>query len=246
MRTKIVPISNIARLTDAANALVHRSNGMPGMGLVEGQTGFGKTTAVTWLAIRLNGVFVRARATTTPSSLLESICNELGIGKRQGNANAVEDIVQRLAETRRPLFIDEADYLVTKRMLIETLRDIHDLAEVPVVLIGMHKFRTKLSGLKQLTGRIAQWVEFEPSTLADAQLLANELAEVKVHADLVRKLHEAASGEVRRMVVGLGRIEQFARARGLDAIGAAEWPTNADFFIGSAPQPKKAALASVG
>ncbi len=245
MRTKIVPISNIARLSDAANALVNRSNGMPGMGLVEGQTGYGKTTAVAWLAIRLNGVFVRALSTTTPSSLLESICKELGIGKRQGNVNAVEDIVRKLAETGRPLFIDEADYLAGKRSLIETLRDIHDLAAVPVVLIGMHGFRRKLIGLEQLTGRIAQWVEFEPSTIADAQLLANELSEVKVQADLVAKLHMAARGEVRRMVVGLNRIEQFARARGLDVIGAADWPVQSDFFIGNAPTAKKPAIAAV-
>jgi DNA transposition AAA+ family ATPase len=246
MRTKIVPISNIARLMEAANALVNRSNGMPGMGLVEGHTGFGKTTAVAWLAIRLNGVFVRALSTTTPSSLLESICKELGIGKRQGNVNAVEDIVRKLAETGRPLFIDEADYLAGKRSLIETLRDIHDLALVPVVLIGMHGFRRKLIGLEQLTGRIAQWVEFEPSTLADAQLLANDLAEVKVQPDLISKLHAAARGEVRRMVVGLNRIEQFARARGQESIGLAEWPANADFFIGSAPVTKKPPLAAVG
>src|SRR4051812_45299093 len=136
MRSKIVPVSNISRLLEAANALLTRAYGMPGMGLIEGQTGYGKSTAVTWLAIRLNGVYVRALAATTPSSLLESICKELGIGKRATNIAAIEDIVQKLAETGRPLFIDEADYLADKRKLIETLRDIHDLATVPVVLIG--------------------------------------------------------------------------------------------------------------
>jgi hypothetical protein len=144
---------------------MHRASGMPGMGLIEGQTGYGKTTAAAWLVVRLNAVFVRALATTTPSSLLESICKELGIGKRSSNVQTVEDIVAKLAETGRPLFIDEADYLVGKHRLIETVRDIHDLATVPVILIGMHGFRRKITHLLQLTGRIAEWVEFSPSTV---------------------------------------------------------------------------------
>jgi len=247
MRSKTVPISNIARLSEAANALIHRAYGMPGMGLIEGQTGYGKTTAVAWLSIKLNGAFVRALATTTPSSLLESICKELGVGRRPTNVGTVEVIVQRLAETGRPLFIDEADYLVTNKRTIETLRDIHDLATVPVVLIGMHGFRRKVTHLQQLTGRIAQWVEFEAASIDDAKQLARELAEVDVAADLVHRLHDAARGSVRLIVVGLGRIEQFARARSLSKVSATDWPANADFFVGTAPTTKRAtALAAVG
>jgi DNA transposition AAA+ family ATPase len=247
MRSKTVPVSNIARLSEAANALINRAYGMPGMGLIEGQTGYGKTTAVAWLSIKLNGAYVRALATTTPSSLLGSICKELNIGRRPTNVDTVEVIVQRLAETGRPLFIDEADYLVNKRSLIETLRDIHDLATVPVVLIGMHGFRRKVTHLQQLTGRIAQWVEFEPAGIDDAKLLARELAEVDVGPDLVGKLHSAANGSVRLIVVGLNRIEQYARNRSLHKIGAADWPANADFFVGTAPTAKRATtLAAVG
>lgn len=239
MRSKIVPISNIARLADAANALIHRTPGMPGMGLVEGHTGLGKTTAFAWLTIQHNGVFVRALAATTTRSLLDSICKELGVGRRATNVDTIEAIVQRLAETGRPLFIDEADYLLSKKMLIETLRDIHDLSTVPVILIGMHGFRRKVEHLQQLTGRIAQRVEFEPATADDAALLIKSLADVDVAADLVRKLHSDAHGSVRLMIVGLARIEQFARARNLARITLSDWPSNAEFFVGVAPGQKR-------
>jgi DNA transposition AAA+ family ATPase len=246
MRSKIVPISNIMRLREAAHALTNRAYGLPGMGLIQGQTGYGKSTAVTHLAITLNGVYVRALATTTPSSLLESICKELGIGKRATNINAVEDIVRKLAETGRPLFIDESDYLVGKLRLIETLRDIHDLATVPVVLIGMHGFSRKITHLQQLTGRIAQLVEFEAASIDDALLLSRELAEVTIAPELVRKLHDAARGSVRLIVVGLSRIEQLAKNRGHDRVAIADWPANQDFFVGSAPMAKRTpALAAV-
>lgn len=240
MRSKIVPISNIMKLSEASNALINRAPGMPGMGLIEGQTGYGKSTAAAWQIVKVNGAYVRAIAVSTPSSLLEAICKELGIARRATHAATIEDIVQKLSETGRPLFVDEADYLVSKHRLIDTLRDIHDLSSVPVVLIGMHGFRRKITSMPQLTGRIAQWVDFEASTIEDAQLLARELAEVTIAADLVRKLHAATHGSVRLIVNGLSRIEHFAKSRGLDKIGLGDWPTNADFFVGTAPGAKKA------
>src|SRR4051794_5772932 len=103
MRSKIVPISNVARLAEAGEALLSRSNGMPGMGLVSGETGYGKSTPVAWLAPRQHGVFVRMLATTTPSSMCEAICRELGISRRVSNVATIESIVEKLAETNRPL-----------------------------------------------------------------------------------------------------------------------------------------------
>ncbi len=237
MRSKIVPISNVARLAEAGAALLNRANGMPGMGLVYGATGAGKTTAVAWLATRQNGVFVRATALTTPTSLCESICRELGIARKGTNVATIEAIVERLAETNRPLFIDEADYIVDQKRLVETLRDIHDLASVPVILIGMANIRRSITGREQLAGRIAQWVEFAAAPFEDVRTLANELAEVDIGDDLLQRLHEAARGSVRLSVVGLGRIEQFARARGMTRIAAQDWPRNADFFMGAEPKP---------
>lgn len=245
MRSKIVPISNVARLAEAGEALLSRSNGMPGMGLVSGETGFGKSTAVAWLATRQHGVYVRALATSTPSSMCESICRELGIGRRATNVATIESIVEKLAETNRPLFIDEADYIVEQKKLVETLRDIHDLSSVPVILIGMANIKRAVSSRQQLSGRIAQWVEFQPSTLDDTRTLATQLAEVDIADDLVQRLHESTRGSVRLTVVGLNRIEQFARSRGLSKLGLMEWPKSADFFMGNAPKSAPAPLSAV-
>lgn len=245
MRSKIVPISNVARLAEAGDALLHRASGMPGMGLVFGPSGFGKTTAIAWLATRQHGVFVRALAATNPSSLLESICRELGIARRASNAATVESIVEKLAETGRPLFVDEADYLVENHRLIETLRDIHDLASVPVILIGMAGIQRKITKRPQLAGRIAQWVEFQPATLEDAKALARELAEVSIQDELVEQLFNTSGGSIRLCVVGLSRIEQLARAKGIQTIGVEHWPRGADFFLGSAPRPAGKRLETV-
>lgn len=232
MRSKIVPVSNVARLSAASEALLNREPGMPGMGLIHGHTGLGKTTAVTWLITRNNGVYVRALSTSTPSSLLRTIARELDLEPRHSNVETVEAIVQRLAESGRPLFVDEADYLVTNAKLVETLRDIHDLATVPVVLIGMAGIQRKIKSREQLTGRIAQWVEFQPASRDDLVMLAAQLCDVTVQPDLLQRLHEASQGSMRLAVVGLSHIEAMARAKGMATIGMADWPRGKAFFFG--------------
>lgn len=234
MRTKIVPVTNVTRLAEAGDALLNRAPGMPGMGLCFGPSGFGKTTAIAWLATRQHGVFVRARATSTPTSLLENICRELNIAARNRISQTVDVLVEKLAETGRPLFVDEADYVVGQQRLVDTLRDVHDLSSVPVILIGMAGIDRKISTSPQLAGRIAQWVEFQAASLEDSRLLTKELCEVTVADDLIAELHTRANGSVRNLVVGLGKIEQFARSRSAGKVALADWPRGADFFLGGA------------
>ncbi|MES9873118.1 MAG: ATP-binding protein [Candidatus Sedimenticola sp. 6PFRAG7] len=246
MKFKILPVKNVSRLNEAGQALIQRDLGMPGMGLIWGPTGYGKTTAATWFINQCHGVYIRAMRLWSPKSMLTALARELDLDvKGRNNGEMVELIIQRLAESNRTVFIDEADYIVESRRLTDTLRDIHDLSTVPVILIGMHGIEKRIRGNEQFTGRIAQWVAFEGLDMADARLLADGLAEVIIADDLLRQLHTAASpksrqggisggAEVRRLVVGLGRIEQYARSRGLTQIAADDWPTNNEFFIGQA------------
>lgn len=237
MKHRIVNVKNVARLSDAADALIDREIGLPGMGLIYGETGFGKTTAAAWLINQCHGVYVRCVATSTPSSLLGAILVELDLDMHAGAncARMVDAIVQKLARTGRPLFIDEADYVAEQKRLTDTLRDVHDLSTVPVILIGMAGIQRTLQRSPQIIGRIAQWVEFGPCDIDDARLLADQICEVRVHPDLLRRLHQKSGGSVRLLVVGLARIEQHARAKGLAAIGTGDWTGGDDFHLGRAP-----------
>ncbi len=235
MLSKIVPVKNVARLNDAGEALRRRPAGMPGMGLVHGETGYGKTTGVTWYANRCNAAYVRAMATWTPSAMFKAIARELRIQARGSCAMMMEDIVEALALSNRPLFVDEADYLIDSKRMTESLRDIHDMTTVPVVLVGMGGIDQRISHRKQLTGRISQDVRFLPADLEDAQTLAKQLCEVEVREDLLAQLHRQSAGSVRLLVVGLTRIEQRARSQGKSHINAAGWGRNDQFFTGDAP-----------
>lgn len=251
MNYKIVSVKNVTRLSNAGDALIDRGLGMPGMGLIWGHTGYGKSTAATWFVNRVHGVYVRAMATWTPSAMLGAILRELEASPKGSCAQMAEVIVEKLAQSGRPLFIDEADYLVDNKRMTETLRDLHDLSTVPVILIGMAGIQRSLQHRQQLFGRIAQWVEFQPADLDDTRILADALCEVEVADDLLEQLYRAASvfkapgakvtgASVRLVVVGLARIEHYARTRGLESINSSQWRGGNEFFLGHAPRAQQA------
>lgn len=233
MRNKMAVTKSVAALQVAYEQLEGRGHGIPGMGLVHGYTGAGKTTAVTWLVNRTRGVYVRALRTWTPNTMLAKVLAELQIQPRGRNAEMVDQITTALLESQRPLFVDEADYLLKDADMIETLRDVHDVAGVPVVMVGMEGIEKRLRARPQLAGRISHWVEFLRSDIDDARAVTDTVCEVQVADDLLELLHGQAGGSVRNIVVGLARIEQFAKANGLTSIGADQWGGR-KLFIGGA------------
>lgn len=233
MKTRIVPVQNIARLKVAAQALNHRAHGVPGMGVVEGEPGLGKTTAITWLVNKEHGIYVRAMESWTPAAMLGTILLEVDRAPRGSCFQMTQDLIQRLGETGRSLYIDEADYLLKKTSLLNITRDLHDMANVPVVLIGMKKFVQKIAHLEQLASRVMQTVRFEAYDLGDTAMLAEQLCEVAVKPDLVARVHQLSHGSARRIIVLLSDIEQHARALKLTEIGLAEYKKGAEVLAGA-------------
>lgn len=233
MKNEIAHVKTIKQLMSVGETLRTRSPGVPGIGLVWGATGAGKTTAAHWWALRVNAVYLRAVATWTPSSMLGALMRELDSQPLGTCAAMLEHVVQELAVRERPVVVDEADYLTSSKKLIETLRDLHDLSNVPVILIGMADFRRKVVHREQLAGRVAQWVEFRPCDVEDARIIADTVCEVHVAEDLLQQLHVATRGSVRDMVVGLQLIESWGRRHGKDKVAAKDWGRRAFTLTGT-------------
>jgi len=236
MKNNMAMVKNVAALQAAYEALHGRDAGIPGMGLVYGHTGAGKTTAVAWMITMTKGVFVRATATWTPSAMLGQIMTELGAAPlHNGGAAMVKHIADTLASENRPLFVDEADYLMSNLKMLETLRDIHDISSMPVVLIGMEGIERRLVHRQQLARRISQWVEFRPADLEDARILADTICEVKIDDDLLQSLQSESKGSMGLMTVGLSRIEALAKANGWKKVDVDMWG-NRRLFLSNAPK----------
>jgi DNA transposition AAA+ family ATPase len=223
MKHQVAIVGNVRRLTDSVQELQDREPTTPGIAVIYGTTGYGKTTATKWLAIQLKAVFVRALATWTAGTMLKAIMQELGADPLNSSAEMVGWIARELSATGRSLFIDEADYLTSKKVLVETLRDIHDLSTQPLVLVGMAEFRKSVTHRAQLAGRVSQVVEFLPASFEDVNVLAKTLCDVDVDAELLAQLHQETHGSIRGLVVGLSRLETHAKRNGLKVVSLQNW-----------------------
>ena len=230
MKYKIVPVKNVKNLTSAYEDLVQSAHGVPKMGLVHGVSGAGKTSATILLANRVNAIMVRATPTHTLSSFLSLIMKELSAAPMRRGADMVEFIVEQMQIQGRPLFVDEADSFTDPKVrcdrsfaILETLRSIHDLANMPVMLIGMNGIDKELASRYQIMRRLSQWVEFKPLNIEDANQITKACCEVNVEDDLINKVLAATGGNVGLLMVALSRIENAAKVNRLETIGLREW-----------------------
>jgi DNA transposition AAA+ family ATPase len=235
VKYKIVPVKNIQRLLMAYEAIEQRSTGEPGLFLVHGVTGAGKSTAVTWLMVKKNAVFIRAQPLWTPSAMVEIILREMGLepgrGRQGSGARMVEQIMQSLAQTGRPLFVDEADHLIPEGRsyddrYLEILRGIHDTTGVPVLLSGMAGVERRIASQHiQFNRRILRAVEFQPIDLDDMTQVVTDLCEVQIEPDLIEKIHTDPDigGSIGYLIVALSGVESYAKQKGWTSICAAQW-----------------------
>lgn len=225
MKAAIAPVKNVLTAQDAFDNLCTRGIGVPGLGLYHGPSGFGKTTSTTYLFNQVNGIYVRAMATDSASSLMSRIVGELGSSGMWRVNKMVDFTIEQMSMYERPLFIDEADYLMSDIRMLETVRDLYDNTEVPVILVGMDQIARRISSRKQFFNRISEWVEFRPADLDDVMTMADSLLDdgIKVEPELLDELRKASAGEARRIVIGLNQIERLAKMNELDYVTEAHW-----------------------
>ncbi|MGF1775872.1 AAA family ATPase [Vibrio nomapromontoriensis] len=225
MKPVVAPVKNLLSTQIALENLRQSAYGVPLVGLVHGLSGYGKTTAITYLYNQVNGIYVSARAHDSTSSLLHRIVEELGSQPMHRINKNVDFIIEKMSMDERPLFIDEADYLMQDKRMLETIRDLYDGTEVPIILIGMDQIARRISTHKQFYNRISEWVEFKPADSDDVHTMAEYLLEdgIKIDDELLDHLRVATGGELRRITIGLQKIESLAIANDLDLITLDHW-----------------------
>lgn len=210
----IADTKNITAMREALTALQERNRQLPGLGLVCGKAGLGKTMAVKWYATQYNCPYLRGLAAWSLRSMLQDICTELGSDPEGTNINIFRQIKNELIARPRLVFIDEADYLARSKnwRLLETLRDLHDMSGSSFVLVGMGGIIDKLRRKHQFWSRISQVVEFQPLTSDEIAFLGHELAGLNIPADVADKLIVETTGDFRDAMVALSHLERIARA----------------------------------
>ena len=111
-------IFNLGLIQFALKKLIERQDGLPGLGVFYGPSGFGKTTTTVVIANEVNAYYVQMKSAWTRKVLLEKILIEMGITPTGSMAAMLDQICGQLALSRRALIIDEFDYAAEKAGMV--------------------------------------------------------------------------------------------------------------------------------
>ncbi|MGE4195301.1 MAG: AAA family ATPase [Pseudodesulfovibrio sp.] len=217
-RDIFIETGNVAKLRTAIGTLSDTERGRPGIGVIQGEAGRGKTMAAQeWHAVN-GGIFLRVMEGWSQFSFLQALAYET-TGERPNNTSRCRNrIMDALSESPQPIIVDEADRLHMGR--IEDLRDVHDMTGCPVVLIGEEGFFPKLHARRRVHSRIVEVVEFGPVTAEDVMVFATESASLEVTPEACHKLTTLARGSFRVVYGYVLRLESYAKAQRDNTIDA--------------------------
>lgn len=233
---RIAPIANLDLVAVVMEKLVHRQDGLPGLAVYYGPSGWGKTTATVAVANRSRAYYVQMRSAWNRKTLLEKILFEMGI-KPAGTIPALLDqICEQLAASRRPLILDEFDYAAAKDGMIELVRDIYEGSQSSLLLVGEELLPNKLKRHERFHGRVLSWLPAVAVTLDDAQKLAPIYCpDVTLTDDMLAYLVKESHGSVRRVSVNLVNVRDEALIEGWEVVSRELWGSR-PLYTGDAPK----------
>lgn len=233
----VAPLDNVARLMGLIDRCQNRAHGLPGLGCLYGPAGRGKTTAATYSVNAVNACHIEAMPIGGVKGLLRMIVVELGMKPARTTEDIFLQACEKLARTQRPLIIDEADHILTDRA-IEIARRLHDVSQVPLILIGEERLPQKLQHWERVASRILSYVGMENASANDVDHLARIYAAgLTLGPDLKAALLTASRGSIRHVATSLANVREFAAVSGLTRLGMADWGTR-PFHGGEAPIPR--------
>lgn len=227
------PLANVAMCMRALERAMKRPEHLPGLVSFYGPSGEGKTTAAIYAANHYRAYYVEAKDSWTRKAMLLAILNEMGVVPAKTTYEMVNQAAEQLVKSRRPLIVDEMDYIV-KRNLVESLRDIYEGSNAPMLLIGEERIEINLRAWERFHNRVLDWVPSQPASLADVSHLRSLYCKrVKIADDLLAAIHEAVNGNTRRICVNLERVQEHARTHNKTSIDLAGWGDR-EFYTGEA------------
>ncbi len=217
MKNVFVKTNNVKRFITMMNNLQNRAEGVPGMGLVYGEPGLGKTQTINWWAFKNDALLIRCTQLMTSRWLLTEILEAMGEITSLRVADNFKLVIRNLLVKPQVIIVDEIDYLTVDSRAVETLRDIHDKTNVPVVLVGMINAKSRLKKFSHLYDRLSEIVKFERFSKSDIKTIVQELSEVEM-TDCAIKYIYSHLNRFRQIVKVINKTENLAKANGLNSI----------------------------
>lgn len=217
------PLRNVAAFSSLMERVQNRGANLPGMVAFYGRSGLGKSMSAAYAANKHKAYYIQVKSVWTRKRLCQAILQQMGITPAKTVSELVDQIGEQLAKSRRPLIVDEADFLV-QRGMIEIVRDLYESSFAAVVLIGEKNLPNTLKRWERVHNRILDWTAAQPCDEADTrQLAAIYCPGVTVADDLLKKVRDAVNGCTRRICVNLDHIREYALGKSLPEIDASTY-----------------------
>lgn len=212
MKDQIVLTENMVGFANLVENLIKKPGRMDRIGLIHGKWGLGKTTALEWYFTNNLCFYVRSMAvwSRSESMMIEDILNCYRVKPKRWLKQNIRELVRVAKKHRAPLFIDEANRVARKSVLIETIRDVHDLARIPIVLIGQEDIVSLLKrhDLMPVFSRITEVFEFKELSVQDIQHISRELCELKCTEKVAAYIQAVCLGDFRLVNAFLIKAEE--------------------------------------
>ena len=217
MKKVFVRTQNVKNFISLMNSIQNKPEGVPRMALVYGEPGLGKSRTALWLASQQNAILIRCANLMTPKWFLEELASELDEIPKFLTADLFRQCVESLNEKPRMIIVDEVDYLLRESKTIETLRDLHDKADIPIIMVGMNLAQRKISRYKHIQDRITEVIKFNVFMLSDVQEIVQQLSEIEFSKEAVALMHTNAN-RFRQIVKFITKSEILAKTNNLKLI----------------------------
>ena len=217
MKNIFLETKNVMAFREAMTTLEDVRKGQPGLAVVWGQAGRGKTMCSQEYATKTGAIYLRVMQDWTPRAMLAELCFKVNQSEPRTIAECKRTACAALDTIPRLIIVDEADRLKNVGM-IEHFRDIHDMCGVPVVFVGEQSLYPKINAHRRIWSRVTATVAFEPIAMEDIMLFAMKAAGLKVSPEVAAALQERADGDFRLILIDIKYLEKTCKAQGVTVV----------------------------
>lgn len=216
MRDCFIATQNYQKMAAICEDLLGASLGVE-MAAALGRAGRGKTTVAKRIyATNKHTVYVLYHEDWSYTELLREIAFRL-CGTRPRFRQACFEMIQNeMATHRRIIMVDEADRMNLK--CLNVLRNIHDVCNTPVLMIGEEDLRNKLNSERRLISRLRNILPFESVSNADVVVFFKQALGQMITAEMAERLLKHSAGDFRNVLTAGVAIERMMKASGITAV----------------------------
>lgn len=216
MKKVFIKTKNVKNFVSLMDKLKKLPPNIPKLALVFGEHGLGKSQTILWWANKNDAVYIRSNQGMTSRWLLSEIADELGESPFWHTQETFNMIENHLRQNPKIIIVDEVDYLIEKNT-IETLRDLHDRTNCPIVLVGMGSVDKKLARYKHIEDRIFEKLRFEHFDKSDVNEIIKELCELDFSDEAIEYL-ASRTNQFRQLIKLINKIEKLSKTNNIQQI----------------------------